>query len=58
METEQQDVLQQPDDTASEGAAIDESKGEETHKSVGVRRSAEEEDLTGRAYEYFHKLQE
>ena len=58
MESEQQDDVQKPDDAASIGAAVDESKGEESHKSVGVRRGREEmENLTGRAYEYFHKIQ-
>ena len=58
MESEQQDVLQQPDDAASEGAVVGESKANESHVSFGIRRVWKgKDDLTGRAYEYFHKLQ-
>ena len=59
MESEQQDVLQQPDDAASEATAVDESGDNDPNVSFGVHSvSRENESLTGRAYEYFHSLQQ
>jgi hypothetical protein len=58
MESEQKDDVHQPDDAASEGDAVEESTGREPNEPLEVRNAEnEEDDLTGRAYEYFHKLQ-
>ena len=59
MQSKEQDDLQQPDIGASDVAPADESRGNEPNEPFGVRSVwKEEDDLTGRAYEYFHKLQQ
>lgn len=58
MKGEEQDDVQQRDTGASDVAPVDESKGSEPNDPVRVRSVRKEnDDLTGRAYEYFHKLQ-
>jgi len=58
MKTEEQDDVQQRDTGASDVAPVDESGGQEPNEpsEVGIVRE-EKGDLTGRAYEYFQKLQ-
>jgi hypothetical protein len=58
MKTETQDVVQLLDKRVSEMAPVDESRGVEPNEPFEVGYVREEKgDLTGRAYEYFHKLQ-
>ena len=58
MKSEEQDDVQSRDTGASEMAPVDESKGTERNKPFGVRSvKSEKDDLSGRAYEYFHRLQ-
>ena len=58
MNTEEQDDVQQRDTGASDVAPVDESRGKEPNEPVRVSNVRKEnDDLTGRAYEYFHKLQ-
>ena len=58
MKTKEQDDIQQPYKGVSRLAPVDQSKRQESNRFFGVPRlGKEKEDLTGRAYEYFHKLQ-
>ena len=58
MKTEEQDDVQLLDTGASEMASVDESEGKEPDEPSEVGMVREEKgDLTGKAYEYFHKLQ-
>jgi hypothetical protein len=58
MKSEVQDDAQQPGKRASDVAPVDEP-GKEPNDPLGVRSVGKEKmNLTGRAYEYFHKLQQ
>ena len=58
MKSQEQYDVQQPYKVASGLTSIDQSRRQESNRSSGVPRvGKEKEDLTGRAYEYFHKLQ-
>lgn len=58
MKSEKQDDVQLLDTGASEMSPVDESGGQEPNEPSEVGMVREEKgDLTGKAYEYFHKLQ-
>lgn len=58
MKSEEQDDVQLLDKGAADMALVDESRGQEPNEPFEVGMVREEKgDLTGRAYEYFHKLQ-
>ena len=58
MKSEEQDDVQLRDTRACDVAPVDESRGHEPNEPSEVGYVREEKgDLTGRAYEYFHKLQ-
>jgi hypothetical protein len=58
MKSNDQDDAQQSDNGACEVALVDGSSGMEPNLPSEVHCiEIEENDLTGRAYEYFHKLQ-
>jgi hypothetical protein len=58
MKSEEQDDVQLLDKGASEMTPADESRGQQLNEPSEVGYVREEKgDLTGRAYEYFHKLQ-
>jgi hypothetical protein len=58
MKSEEHDDVQQVDKRVSDVVSVDESRGQEPNEPFEVRSVRKENgDLTGRAYEYFHKLQ-